>query len=73
MDSFWFVVEYNAAINPFDFVSVDNINNSTSIGIVKDIQSVVIEETPLHSNIMMHISNGLCMLSSDTGGIFSIP
>ena len=27
-------------INPFDFVSVDNINNSTSIGIIKDIHSV---------------------------------
>jgi uncharacterized protein len=57
MDSFWFVVEYNGVINPFDFVSVDNINNSTSIGIIKDIQSVAIEETPLHSDAMKHISN----------------
>jgi hypothetical protein len=52
MDSFWFVVEYNTVINPFDFVSVDNINNSTSIGLIKDIQSVVIKETPHHSDSM---------------------
>ena len=57
MDSFWFVVEYEAIINHIDFVSVDNINNSTSIGIIKDIQSVVIEETALHSDAMKYISN----------------
>jgi uncharacterized protein len=57
MDSFWFVVGYDAVINPFDFVSVDNVNNSTSIGIIKDIQSVVIEETSLHSDAMNYVSN----------------
>jgi uncharacterized protein len=46
MDLFWFVVEDNVVINPFDFVSVENINNSVSIGIVKDIQSVAIKELP---------------------------
>jgi uncharacterized protein len=58
MDSFWFVVEYNTVINPFDFVSVDNINNSTSIGLIKDIQSVVIKETPLHSDSMKYLPYG---------------
>ncbi len=57
MDSFWFMVEYNAVINPFDFVSVDNINNFTSIGIIKDIQSVVINETLLHFDAMKYKSN----------------
>ena len=58
MDSFWFVVEYNTVINPFDFVSVDNINNSTSIGLIKDIQSVVIKETPHHSDSMKYLPHG---------------
>ena len=43
MELCWFVVEGDVVVNPFDFVSVDNINNSISIGIVKDIQSVVVE------------------------------
>ena len=46
MDLYWFIVEDNVVVNPFDFVSVDNINNSVSIGIIKDIQSVVVNENP---------------------------
>jgi hypothetical protein len=45
MDLFWFVIDENVA-NPFDFVSLDNINNSISIGIIKDIQSIVVEANP---------------------------
>lgn len=42
IDLFWFVVEDNIVVNPFDFVSVDNINNFVSIGIIKDIILVFI-------------------------------
>ena len=48
MELCWFVVEGDVVVNPFDFVSVDNINNSISIGIVKDIQSVVVEGRIIH-------------------------
>ena len=57
MDLFWFVVEDNLVVNPFDFVSVDNINNSVSIGIIKDIQSVVINENPSLFDMLRHVNN----------------
>ena len=41
MDGFWFAIDSNVIINPFDFVTVDNICNSRTIGIVKDLQAVV--------------------------------
>jgi DNA helicase HerA-like ATPase len=40
MDSFWFVINSNVVINVFDFVTVDNIYNSKTIGIVKELQVV---------------------------------
>jgi uncharacterized protein len=57
MDLFWFVVEDNIVINPFDFVSVDNINNSVSIGIVKDLQSVAIKELPFLLDTMSLVAD----------------
>ena len=38
IDSFWVVINSSALINPFDFVSVDNKNNTKTIGIVKELQ-----------------------------------
>jgi DNA helicase HerA-like ATPase len=40
MDSFWFSVNPGIIINPFDFVLVENLHSSKTIGIVKELQTV---------------------------------
>ncbi|MDQ3839872.1 MAG: hypothetical protein M3297_11455 [Thermoproteota archaeon] len=40
MDGFWFSVNQNIIINPFDFVSVENLYNTRTVGIVKELQAV---------------------------------
>ena len=40
MDGFWFAVKPNTIINSFDFVTVDNLRNSKTIGIIKELQAV---------------------------------
>lgn len=40
MDGFWFAISPNVIINSFDFVTVDNLYNSKTIGIVKELQAV---------------------------------
>ena len=39
MDGFWFALKPNVIINSFDFVTVDNLFNTKSIGISKRITS----------------------------------
>ncbi len=40
MDGFWFAIKPNIMVNSFDFVTVDNLHNSKTIGIVKELQAV---------------------------------
>jgi hypothetical protein len=40
MDGFWFAIKPNTMVNSFDFVTVDNLHNSKTIGIVKELQAV---------------------------------
>ena len=40
MDGFWFALKPNIIINSFDFVTVENLFDSKSIGIIKDLQAV---------------------------------
>jgi hypothetical protein len=40
MDGFWFALHPNVIINSFDFVTVDNLFDSNTIGIVKELQAV---------------------------------
>ena len=40
MDGFWFALKPNVIINSFDFVTVDNLFNTKSIGIIKELQAV---------------------------------
>src|ERR671921_1051817 len=40
MDGFWFSVNQDIIINPFDFVSVENLYNTRTVGIVKELQAV---------------------------------
>ena len=43
MDDFWFALNPNVIINSFDFVTVDNLFNSNSIGIIKELQAITAE------------------------------
>jgi uncharacterized protein len=40
MDGFWFSVNEGGIINSFDFVSVENLCNTRTIGIVKELQAI---------------------------------
>jgi uncharacterized protein len=40
IDSFWVIINPGVLINPFDFVSVDNMNNTKTIGMVKELQRI---------------------------------
>ena len=40
MDGFWFALNPNIIINSFDFVTVDNLFDSKTIGIVKELQAI---------------------------------
>lgn len=40
VDAFWMIVNPGVLLSPFDFVNVENINNTTTIGIVKELKRV---------------------------------
>ena len=40
MDEFWFSISPNVIVGPFDFVCVDNIYNTRTIGIIKELRTV---------------------------------
>src|SRR5918992_4978373 len=42
MDTFWFAINSRVIVNPFDFVTVKNLHNTRTIGIVKEIQTVAL-------------------------------
>ena len=45
MDGFWFALNAGVLINTFDFVTVENLFNSKTIGIVKELQTVVTDKS----------------------------
>jgi uncharacterized protein len=47
MDSFWFSVSSGIIINPFDFVSVENLFETKTVGIVKELQVIPLGFTDL--------------------------
>ena len=47
MDGFWFSVNYGTIINPFDFVSVENLYNTRTVGIVKELQAIKADDLGL--------------------------
>ena len=44
MDEFWFALKPNVITNCFDFVTVDNLFSSKTIGILKELQAVAITD-----------------------------
>ena len=47
MDGFWFSVNYGTVINPFDFVSVENLYNTRTVGLVKELQAIKTDDLGL--------------------------
>jgi uncharacterized protein len=52
MDSFWFALNENTIINSFDFVSVNNFHNIKTIGIVKELQAVMLSDYNLAERVL---------------------
>lgn len=52
IDEFWFIINANMIVNSFDFVSVNNLHQTTTIGIVKEVQSTFLsnQEMVSHNN-----------------------
>src|SRR3954471_8795878 len=61
IDSFWVIINPDVLINPFDFVSVDNKNNTKTIGIVKELQRTFLFFDSKHSGFFFsekdHLNN----------------
>jgi uncharacterized protein len=51
MDSFWFSINQGIIINPFDFVSVENLYNTRTVGIVKELQAVKTDNLELAEKV----------------------
>jgi DNA helicase HerA-like ATPase len=47
MDNFWFALNSNVVANPFDFISVENLHSTRTIGIVKELQTIAIDNYSL--------------------------
>ncbi|MBA3749792.1 MAG: ATP-binding protein [Nitrosopumilus sp.] len=57
MDGFWFAISPNIMVNSFDFVTVDNLHNSKTIGIVNELQAVAENEyTDYFSDYQMNLN-----------------
>jgi uncharacterized protein len=42
MNNFWFALGSNVIVNPFDFVTVENLYNTKTIGIIKELETVAL-------------------------------
>lgn len=52
MDNFWFAISSNVIVNPFDFVTVKNLHNTVTIGIIKELQTVALNDNMMIGDIM---------------------
>jgi uncharacterized protein len=52
IDEFWFIINANMIVNSFDFVSVNNLHQTTIIGIIKEVQLTFLsnQEMVSHNN-----------------------
>jgi uncharacterized protein len=62
MDDFWFATNLTVIVNPFDFVTVENLYGTKTIGIIKDLQTVAFHNdtiTDSNSTRTQHGSHSL--------------
>ena len=50
IDSFWIIIKPEILINPFDFISVENIQNTKTIGMVKELKRIFIDRKTFTKN-----------------------
>ena len=43
IDNFWMIISPNTFLNPFDFVKVENMQDTITIGIVKEIKRMLLD------------------------------
>lgn len=54
MDNFWFAINSNVIVNPFDFVTVKNLHNTMTVGIIKELQTVALNDNMMIGDIFVH-------------------
>ena len=59
MDEFWFSIFGDNIIGPFDFISVENIHNTITIGIVKELRTIRNTEITTSKQISSQENNNL--------------
>lgn len=59
MDEFWFSIFEDIIIAPFDFISVENIQDTVTIGIVKELRTVRNSEITILQQILGPVDNRL--------------
>ena len=50
IDSFWIIIKPEILINPFDFISVENVQNTKTIGMVKELKRIYIDRETISKN-----------------------
>ena len=70
IDSFWIIIKPEILINPFDFISVENVQNTKTIGMIKELKRIYIDSETFSKN---HYSTQInLLLNSDerlSGGL----
>jgi hypothetical protein len=64
IDNFWMILNQNTLLNPFDFVKVENMHDTTTIGIVKEIKRMLLD---LNSLPIKHYSSELKLYLDERG------
>jgi len=50
IDEFWIIIKPEIMINPFDFISVENVRNTKTIGIVKELKRIYLDPETFSKN-----------------------
>ena len=50
IDTFWIIIKPEILINPFDFISVENVQNTKTIGIVKELKRIYLDLESISKN-----------------------
>lgn len=50
IDSFWMIIKPEILINPFDFISVENVQNTKTIGMIKELKRIYIDRETFSKN-----------------------
>ena len=59
IDSFWFILDPNAIVNPFDFVTVENVSNTKSIGMVQYLRTFVTDSSSVESTYRLNTKSAI--------------